>query len=238
MVLNYAVDEGHSESHPATGLTRVINERKRKKPMASIDPVLAPQLMAAIDGYAEPVTRLGLLLMAHTFVRVGELRGMRWSELVKGDPVWVVPEERMKLRIPHVVPLSAESLRLLEALRLHTGTTEYVFESPLRPGHPISENTLLFALYRLGYRGQMTAHGFRSLASTVLNGSGLHSKDAIERQLAHKETDEVRGAYNRAEYLPERREIMRWWSEWLLAQRAFASSSIAETRIKCDRKSE
>ncbi|MES2979671.1 MAG: tyrosine-type recombinase/integrase [Pseudomonadota bacterium] len=218
MVLNYAVDEGHIESHPAAGITRVITERKRQKPMASIDPALAPQLMAAIETYDEPVTRLGLHLMAHTFVRVGELRGMKWSELVKGDPIWVVPAERMKLRLPHVVPLSEETLRLLKELHAINGTSEYVLQSPLRPGHPISENTLLFALYRLGYRKQMTAHGFRALASTVLNGAGKH-KDAIERQLAHKETDEVRAAYNRAEYLPERRELMGWWSSWLLAQR-------------------
>ena len=121
----------------------------------------------------------------------------------------------MKLKMPHVVPLSAAVIALLEDLRKLSGRSELVFESPIRPGHSISENTFLFALYRLGYRGRMTAHGFRALASTVLNEQSGFDKDVIERQLAHQETDEVRAAYNRAEYLPKRREMMDWWSQWL-----------------------
>lgn len=223
MVFDYAQDLGLIEQHGAAGLTRIIAAKKRKKPMASIPPEDTLELLAAIDSYSEPVTRLGLLFLAHTFVRVGELRGMRWDEVIRADKVWVVPEGRMKLRKLHVVPLCDETLALLDALEVHTGRSDYVFESPLRRGHPVSENTFLFALYRLGYRDRMTAHGFRALASTVLNSQSPFSHDVIERQLAHQETDAVRAAYNRAEYLPQRRELMGWWADWLAAQRKPAS---------------
>lgn len=217
-VLDYAQDSGLIETHPASGLSRVLQSRKVKKPMASIPPEETGALLRAISDYDEPVTRLGLQLLAHVFVRVGELRGMKWDELREGGAVWVIPEERMKLRLPHVVPMSAPAQRLLEALRVINGDREYVFDSPIRSGHPISENTFLFALYRLGYRGRMTAHGFRALASTVLNEQSGFAHDVIERQLAHKETDAVRAAYNRAEYLDARRQLMTWWSDWLAAQ--------------------
>ena len=215
LVMNYAQDAGLIESHSANGLTRVLMPRRTKKPMASIPPDEAGELIRAINGYDEPVTRLALLLLAHTFVRVGELRGMRWNE-INGD-VWVVPETRMKLRRPHVVPLSRQVMALLDSLREYAAG-DLVIESPLRRGSPVSENTFLFALYRLGYKGRMTAHGFRALASTVLNEQSPFDRDAIERQLAHRETDAVRAAYNRAEYLPERRRMMQWWSDWLDAR--------------------
>ena len=214
MVFDYAQDAGILDSHPASGLTRVLQSRQTKKPMASIAPAEAGELFRAIESYPEIITRLGLQLLAHTFVRPGELRGMRWNELVADDAVWIVPAERMKLRKPHVVPLSRQALAILAQLRDMTGDGDLVLDSPQRPGHPLSENTFLFALYRLGYRGRMTAHGFRSLASTVLNESGFEP-DVIERQLAHRESDAVRAAYNRAEYLPKRREMMQWWADWL-----------------------
>lgn len=226
-VFDFAVDAGHLENHPAAGLVRVLQARKTKKPMASIAPAEAGALLRAIDDYDEPVTRLGLQLLAHTFVRVGELRGMRWDELREDGAVWVVPAERMKLRLPHVVPLSSQAQAVLASLRLLTGEGALVLDSPLRPGHALSENTFLFALYRLGYRGRMTAHGFRALASTVLNEQSGFAHDVIERQLAHKETDAVRAAYNRAQYLPQRRELMQWWGKWLAAQRSAADRPAA-----------
>jgi integrase len=223
-VFNYAVDDGKIEDHPASGLTRVLPKRRVKTPMASIHKSEAGELMRKITEYPEPVTRLGLLLAAHTFVRVGELRGFRDDELLEDGAVWVVPEERVKgdaeARLPHVVPLSPQARGLVRQLQGMTATG-LLLESPAKPGQPISENTLLFALYRLGYRGRMTVHGFRALASTVLNEESPFDKDVIERQLAHKETDAVRAAYNRAEYLPQRRELMNWWSAWL--ERAAAS---------------
>ena len=216
-VFDHAQDVGLLQAHPASGLVRVLQSRKTQKPMASIPAGEAGALFAAISDYDEPVTRLGLQLLALTFVRVGELRGMRWNEFKEDGAVWVVPAERMKLRLPHVVPLSGQARAVLAQLELLTGQGEYVLESPIKRGHPISENTLLFALYRLGYRGRMTAHGFRALASTVLNEQSGFARDVIERQLAHRETDAVRAAYNRAEYLPARRELMDWWGNWVAA---------------------
>lgn len=226
-VLDYAQDVGLIEHHAGAGLTRVLSSRKTKKPMASIPPQEAGVLMRAIDDYNEPITRLGLRLLALTFVRVGELRGMRWSELREDGAIWVVPAERVKgdekRALPHVVPLATQAREVLEQLRLLTGERDLVFDSPMRPGHAPSENTFLFALYRLGYRGRMTAHGFRALASTVLNEQSGFAHDVIERQLQHKETDAVRAAYNRAQYLTQRRDLMQWWANWLGAAQSAAA---------------
>jgi integrase len=213
-VFNYALDAGILEAHPAASLTRVLTPRKVKKPMASIDPADAGQLLRDIQSYPDLVTRLGLQLMAHTFVRVGELRGFLRNELREDGAVWVIPEERMKMGLPHVVPLSTQAQAIVKKLAEMSGG-ELLLDSPAKPGQPISENTLLFALYRLGYKGRMTVHGFRALASTVLNEQSGFSHDVIERQLAHKESDAVRAAYNRAEYLEQRRRLMAWWSDWL-----------------------
>lgn len=222
-VFDYAQDAGIVPSHPAGRLTRVLVARKVKTPMHSIPPAEAGQLLRDILSYPEQVTRLGLLLVAHTFVRVGEARGFRRTELREDGAIWVVPAERMKGRadkkLPHVVPLSSQAQAIVAQLSA-LSDSDLLLDSPERPGHPISENTLLFALYRLGYRDRMTVHGFRALASTVLNEQSGFPHDVIERQLAHKESDAVRAAYNRAEYLPQRRELMAWWSTWLDTQLA------------------
>lgn len=217
-VFAYAQDAGIIESHPAANLARVLVPRKVQKPMASIPPDEAGALMRAIDTYPDTVTRLALELLSLTFVRVGELRGMQWDELREDGAVWLVPAQRMKAKLPHVVPLAPRARAILAQLREMTDGT-LVLDSPTNPGHPLSENTLLFALYRLGYRGRMTAHGFRALASTVLNERSGFPADVIERQLAHRETDAVRAAYHRAEYLPQRRELMVWWANWLQSAR-------------------
>lgn len=214
-VFEFAQDSGLIETHGAAGLTRVLQPRKVRRPMASLPPAEAGRLLQLIDDYDEPVTRLGLQLLSLTFVRVGELRHMRWDELREGGAIWVVPGERMKARLPHVVPMSTQAQRVLAKLKELAGDRALVLESPRRPRHPLSENTFLFALYRLGYRGRMTAHGFRALASTVLNEQSDFQHDVIERQLAHRETDAVRAAYNRATYLPQRRVLMQWWANWL-----------------------
>lgn len=218
-VFDHAQDLGYIEQHGAAGLTRVLQSRKVKKPMASIPPEEAGKLMRAIDDYDEEITRLGLRLLAYTFVRVGELRGMRWDEFKEDGAIWVVPPARVKgeekAALPHVVPMSRQARAIVEDLRRLTGERELVLDSPLRPRHPLSENTFLFALYRLGYRGRMTAHGFRALASSVLNEHSGFDKDVIERQLHHQEVDDVRAAYNRAQYLPKRRDLMQWWADWL-----------------------
>ncbi len=217
MIFDYAVDSGLIEYHGAADLSRVIAKAKTK-PMPSIPPAEAGKLLADIHNYEEEITKLGLLLAAHTFVRVGELLGMRWDELKEKEHIWVIPQDRMKMDIPHVVPLSESVRGILKQLYAYTGNSALVLESFIKPGHPISENTLLFALYRLGYRGRHTVHGFRALASSVLNEHSPFKEDVIERQLAHKEKDKVRAAYNRAEFLPQRIELMTWWSNWLNQQ--------------------
>ena len=178
-----------------------------------------PALLRAIDGYdqiGDLQTKLALKLLALTFVRTGELIGAEWTEfhLDKDEPIWIVPAERMKMRTEHVVPLSRQAIQLLRQLRQLSGESRYVL--PGRDGaKPISNNTLLGALYRLGYQGRMTGHGFRAVASTVLNEAGHFRPDVIERQLAHCERNDVRGAYNRAEYLDERRKMMQQYADML-----------------------
>ena len=215
-VFTYAMNSGLIESHGAAQLAAILPKPKVKH-HPCIDPLETGLLLKNIYHYNEPVTKLGLLLIAHTFVRFNELQGMKWDELILDDHVWLIPGERMKMDVPHVVPLTKQAIAIIEELRQHS-QSEFVMESPLRRGHCISENTLLFALYSLGYRGKMTVHGFRALASTVLNETFPDSADAIERQLAHSETDAVRGSYNRAQYLPRRRDLMAWWSDWLCRQ--------------------
>jgi integrase len=216
-VFDYAIDVGIITEHHASSLTRVLPSRKTKKPMPSIPPEEAGALMLDIRSYPEPVTALALELMAYTFPRVAAFLGFEKDELREDGAVWVIPPERMKVELLHVVPMSRQARKLTEKLITMSGC-QLVIESPAAPGKPLSENTLLFALYRLGYKGRMTVHGFRALASTVLNESGKFARDAIERQLAHQETDEVRAAYNRAQYLAERRRMMQWWADWLDAQ--------------------
>ncbi|HSH72382.1 MAG TPA: integrase arm-type DNA-binding domain-containing protein [Methylophilaceae bacterium] len=214
-ILDYAVDIGKLENHPAVNLSRVLQAPKvTHMPCVSIEE--APQLFKDIMAYTEPITRIGLMLTALTMTRTGEIRWWELSE-IRDKTFWVIPEVRMKMGKIHVVPLSKFALQLLDEINLHTGDYKYVLNSPTRPAHPISENTMLFGLYRLGYRNRMTVHGFRALASTVLNEQSPFSRDVIERQLAHQETDAVRKAYNRAEYLEERVKLMDWWAEWILA---------------------
>lgn len=214
MVFDYAVDSGVMESHPAAGLSRVI-KTPQVKHMSCVDVKDAGKLFRDILTYDDPVTRIGLMLLALTMTRTVELRHWRWDQIIPGKDVWVVPGEIMKMKIPHVVPLSRQTKALLREVEPLTGDQDLVVGSLVKPNHSISENTLLFALYRLGYRGKMTGHGFRALASTVLNQESPFAHDVIERQLAHQETDKVRAAYNRAEYLDERVKMMQWWADWI-----------------------
>ncbi len=214
-VFDYAVDLGELEVNPAIGLTRVLRQPKRKH-MTALPFDELGKLIQDISTYDESITRIGLLLLALTFVRTRELTLAKWAEFDLKNKVWMIPEERLKLGKPHVVPLSSHAMKLIKELHSSTGNADYLLESPKRKGHPISENTLLFALYRLGYRGKMTGHGFRSIASSALNESGLWNPSAIERQLAHKETDAVRAAYHRAEYFDERVKMMEWWSSLVM----------------------
>jgi integrase len=223
-VFRYGVATGRCERDPAPDLRGALTPH-RKQNQAAVKPDEVPALLRAIDAYAEiggRQTSLALRLLALTFVRTGELLGAEWSEfeLDGKAPVWIVPAERMKMRTEHVVPLSKQAVGMLTELKALAGESRYVLPGR-NPDKPISNNTMLFALYRLGYKGRMTGHGFRAVASTLLNESGFRS-DVIERQLAHCERNDVRGAYNRAEYLPERRTMMQTYADMLdaLAQGA------------------
>lgn len=223
MVLDYAVDVGYIENHAGAGLPRALSARGTMRPHACIEPAETGKLLQTIHGFKPDIITLGMLLNACTFTRIQELLQARWYEFNLDDAVWVIPAERMKMRKPHVVPLAKQVLALLERARFicePVAPSDYVLQSPINQGGCIAGASVLQRLYRAGYKGVMTMHGFRALASTVLNESGLFSSDAIERQLAHGEKDAVRAAYHRAEYLDERRRMMQWYSDWLDQQMA------------------
>jgi integrase len=174
-----------------------------------------PAFLAVLDAYeGDPTTTAGLRLLMLTAVRPGELRGARWDEIDTEAATWHIPAERMKMKAPHVVPLSRQAVEVIERQRAISGAGELVFPSPYYPGRPMSENTLNSALARMGYKGEHTAHGFRALFSTVANECG-HDPDAIERQLAHVERNEVRAAYHRSSYLEARATLMQWWADYI-----------------------
>ncbi len=162
------------------------------------------------------VTRAALKLMVILFVRTRELIEAKWDELDLENAIWRIPAELMKLSVEHLVPLPKRALAIFNELKTIRGESEYVFPGDRNTKQPMSNNTLLYGgIYRMGYRSRATIHGFRSLASSILNESGKWNPDAIERQLAHSERDQVRAAYNRANYLEERRHMMQWYADHL-----------------------
>jgi integrase len=215
-VFRYGVASERCNGDPSRDLRGALTPHKPSNQHAVTADEL-PELLRAIDGYSaigDKQTALALRLLCLTFVRTSELIGAEWSEFrdLDGDaPTWEVPAERMKLKAAHIVPLSCQAAAVLRELRAIGGGSRYVLPGR-NPDKAISNNTLLFALYRLGYKGKMTGHGFRAVASSALNEAGYRS-DVIERQLAHKEPNKVRSAYNRAEYLPERRAMMQQWAD-------------------------
>lgn len=209
-IFRFAIAEGLIQHNPAAEIGAALKPTPRTRHFATIKPSEAHDLVAKIEGYqGEPLTRLALLFALHTFVRTNELRFGLWSE-IEGD-VWRIPPERMKMRKEHVVPLTAHALALLEDARQYRNGP-YLFAG-LRDA-AMSENTMIYALYRMGYHSRLTVHGFRRLASTTLNEHGWPS-DHIEMQLAHVSKDRIRGIYNSAEWLAGRREMMNWWSSYL-----------------------
>ena len=216
-VFRYAIANQLAKSDPTRDLRGALVSHKGKHHAAILKPKQAGELLRAIDGYeGNPVTQIGLQLSALLFVRPGELRHAEWAEFDIDAAVWRIPAEKMKGRLEHVVPLAAQSLALLETLRGLTGDGKFVFPSIRTPARPMSENTVNAALRRLGYtKDDMTAHGFRAMASTLLNESGKWSSDAIERALAHKDKDAVRAAYHRGAHWAERVEMARWWADHL-----------------------
>ena len=215
-VFRYAIGTGRAQRDPAADLRGTLKPVKEKHLAAITDPKEVGALLRAIGGYrGSSVTQCALRFVPLTFVRSSELRKAEWPEFDLDAAVWRIPAERMKLPAIHIVPLAIQAVVILRELHPLTGTGRYVFPGLRTPTRPMSENTVNAALRRLGYtKDEMTGHGFRSMASTLLNEQGWN-RDAIERQLAHGERDAVRAAYNYAEHLPERRRMMQAWADYL-----------------------
>lgn len=216
-IFRYAIATGRAERDPAADLRGALKPHKPKHHAAVVDPKAVGALLRAISSYSgEPTTKAALQLASLAFVRPGELRHAKWEEFDLEAAIWRIPGERMKMRDAHIVPLSRQSVSILREIHPITHRRSiYVFPSIRSARRPMSENTITGALRRLGYsRDEMTGHGFRSIASTLLNEQGWN-RDAIERQLAHSDRDGVRAAYNRAEYLTERVQMMQAWADYL-----------------------
>ena len=216
-VFRYAVATARLTSDPSRDLRGALTTPQPKHYGAITDAKRAGELLRAIDGYdGQVVTKLAMQLSPHVFVRPGELRHAEWSEVDLDAGLWTIPASKMKVRKPHQVPLSSQSVELFRQLQAITGPTGYVFPSIRTRTRPMSENTVNAGLRRLGYSGdEMTAHGFRAMASTLLNESGKWHPDAIERALAHGDEDRVRAAYHRGAHWKERVEMAQWWSDYL-----------------------
>lgn len=216
-IFRYGFATLRTESNPADILRGALTVPQVRHHAAIVEPKKVGELLRAIEDYnGRPETLYALRLAPHVFLRPGELRQAKWSEIDFADKVWRVPAERMKMKQPHAVPLSRQVLFILQDLRALARWSEFLFPALHTTLRPISENTMNVALRRLGFEhDEMTSHGFRALASTLLNESGLWHPDAIERALAHGERDRVRAAYHRGAHWEERVRMAQWWSDYL-----------------------
>lgn len=215
-VFRYAIATGRAERDPSRDLSGALAPIQERHFASITEPLAVGELLRAIDAYKGAfVTRCALRLAPLVFVRPGELRAAQWAEFDFDKSEWRIPATRMKSRVQHIVPLSTQAVAILRELQPMTGRFPFAFPSVRSRYRAMSENAVTGALRRMGYTGQdMTGHGFRSMASTLLNEQGWN-RDAIERQLAHGERDAVRAAYNYAEHLPERRRMMQAWADYL-----------------------
>lgn len=215
-IFRFAIAHGYTTRNPASEIRPSdILKSLRKVNYAHVDARELPQLLRAIEVYpGTHVTRLAIKLMALTFVRTSELIGSKWAEFDLENARWNIPAERMKMRTPHIVPLSRQALEALDILRTLTGQSKWLFPGDRNPKKPMSNNTILKALERMGYKGRMTGHGFRGLASTILHEQG-YNHEHIELQLAHAPRNAVSAAYNHALYLEPRARMMQDWADFL-----------------------
>jgi integrase len=210
----YAIATGRAERNPVPDLrgalmTPVVNHQ------AYLTARELPGYLTKLEVYdGSLLTKLALRLLLLTFVRTNELRAAEWTEIDWDKHEWRIPAERMKMKELHIVPLSRQAVEVLRELQKLTGGHRYLFPNQHNPAKFMSENTMLYGLYRMGYHSRATGHGFRSTASTILNEHEFRA-DVIERQLAHGERNRVRAAYNHAQYLTERRKMMQWWADYL-----------------------
>jgi integrase len=216
-VFRYAVATARLSSDPTRDLRGALTAPTVTHYGAIIDPIRVGELLRAIDGYeGQTITKLAMQLAPHVFVRPGELRHAEWNEIDLEVALWTIPSGKTKMRKDHLVPLSRQSIAILEDLHALTGPDGYVFPSIRSRKRPMSDNTINAGLRRLGYSTEeMTAHGFRAMASTLLNESGKWHPDAIERALAHGDSDRVRAAYHRGAHWKERVAMAQWWSDHL-----------------------
>jgi integrase len=214
-VFRYAVATARATVDPAQPLLGALVAPVAKHHAAITDPIAFGKLLRAIEGYSgQPVTRLALRFTPHVYQRPGEVRKAEWSEIEFDKAVWTIPAERMKQRQPHRVPLSRQALAILREAAELSGGGRYIFPKLGSPLKPMCENAINGALRRMGYRAhEMTAHGFRSTASSLLNESGKWSADAIERALSHADGSQVRAAYHRGAHWAERVKMAQWWSD-------------------------
>lgn len=213
-IFSYAVITQRATNNPTASLRGALKPVV-KKTHAYIKPNELPEYLKKLEAYDGALqTKLAMKFLLLTFVRTGELRGAQWTEIDWDKAEWRIPAERMKMKELHIVPLSRQAIAILKELQPITRQRQHVFPNQHKPAGHMSENTILYALYRMGYHSRATGHGFRSTASTILNEHGF-PPDVIERQLAHGERNKVRAAYNHAQYLPERRKMMQWWADYL-----------------------
>jgi integrase len=213
-IFKHAILSDRATHNPATQLVGVLKTKKvtHRTALSSKD---LPEFFHKLETFdTHPIVRLATKMLIHTFVRTGELRNATWDEIDFEERLWHIPAARMKMDADHVVPLTDQTIGFLNELKQYNGKRDHVFASPSRPKQGLSENAILSLLYRMGYKGKATGHGFRATASTTLNEMG-YNPDAIERQLAHAETNKIRAAYNRSEYIEERVVLMRDWSNYL-----------------------
>ena len=215
-VFRYGAATGRCTADPTAILQGALVTPKARHYAAILEPAKLGELLRAVDSYdAQPVTRLALQIAPHVYVRPGELRHAEWNEIDWDKAVWTIPAGKMKARRTHAVPLSKQVLALLRQLRDVTGGEGYAFPAFYTKSRPMSENTLNSAFRRMGFSNdEITAHGLRSTASTMLNESGKWHPDAIERALSHGDSNAVRGAYNRGNYWDERVRMAQWWSDY------------------------
>ena len=216
-VFRYAAATTRAERDPAQLLLGALIQPRVKHFAAITEPTAFGGLLRAIEDYSgDPAVMHALKLTPHLFQRPGELRQMEWAEINFEKAVWTLPSDKMKMRQPHAVPLSRQALAILKSMQGLTGKGKYVFPSVRTRARPISENTVTAALRRMGYtKEQMTTHGFRTSASSLLNESGKWNPDAIERALAHMVSGEIRRIYNQSAYWAERVAMAQWWSDYL-----------------------
>lgn len=215
-VFRYAIATGRAERDISSDLRGALAPVRKRHHASITEPKAIGDLMRTIRGYQGSfITKCALQLAPLFFVRPGELRHAEWEEINFEISEWRIPGPKMKMRSTHIVPLSTQAILLLREIQALTGMGKYVFPAVNNSNRPMSNNTITGALRRLGYsKEEMTGHGFRSMASTILNEHGWN-RDAIERQLAHAERNSIRAAYNYAEFLPERRKMMQHWADYL-----------------------